>query len=296
MTISTLVTVCTPDFVAGTLVMLTSFRQQHPAFTGELVILHDAALTPHQPLLTHYLPGVRFEPVSAALTERLDALTAAVPRLERIRARFYALDAFRWDGPDRVLFADSDLLFCAPIDTFLNAPEPLAACPDDVMYTGKGRRLRTLAAADPAEPDVLYPMFNSGLMNIGPELRTPDHWAALLDDIRADAYDDHAMMADQYLLNRHFRGQFTLYGPEYNYLMFNHADLYAHSGLRWHEAKVLHFAQTPKPWRFDLLMSAAARGEVLWLRAVQRWHAAFFSLIDAEAVRAAFDVVPASES
>ena len=121
-----LVTVTSERFLAVT---LGSFFKHHPRFAGDVVVLHDALLPEaHRAVLATAFAGLRFEPVSAALCERLTRLATAQPRVKDRLARFYTLDAFRLDGYRKVLFCDSDLLFRASVDDLFEAPDALLCC------------------------------------------------------------------------------------------------------------------------------------------------------------------------
>ena len=146
------VTAATERFVPGTLVTLASFRQHHPDFDGDLVVIHDALPEAHRRHLAQACPGLRFETVSPALRDRLAALGAARPDFAPRLAQLYSLEAFRLRGYRKVLFYDSDVLFQAPVADLFDSPDALLCCGDGVCLRGGRRDAATFAPLPPAQP------------------------------------------------------------------------------------------------------------------------------------------------
>ena len=88
----------TENFLPGALVAVSSFLKQHPGFAGGIVLFHDGMPEARCAALERAMPPLRFEPVNAALKERLARLGAARPALGAKLPDFYSLEAFRLDG------------------------------------------------------------------------------------------------------------------------------------------------------------------------------------------------------
>ena len=255
-----LVTVATEAFVPGTRVLLGSFLRHHPRFAGDVVVIHDALSQAAQDRLNAVSDRVRFEPVSAALKDRLARLCAAHPAFARGLEYFYALEAFRLPGYRKVLFYDSDVLVRAPVDDLFEADALLSCCPDRVALGGGRRDARTfepLPPADPASPDApgLTDTFNSGFLLFDGRLAEGGCYADLLAMIAPDTWPGpDAPHTDQFLLNRYFAGRHTLISSTYNYLLASTAAIRARESLTPERAKVLHFNDPVKPWAPDALL------------------------------------------
>lgn len=267
--------------------MLDSFRRQHPEFTGDIVILYDDASDAPRTTLESYFENLLFAAVSDGLKRRVETLCEHFPPLQSIKARFYALEAFTLQNYDRVIFADSDLLFVQPIHEFLSAPEPLVACQDETGYYDKWRDLSTFWDVPSGSPNACI-CFNSGLFSIGAALLNDDIYHQLLDALAPELVPEYMALADQYILNRCFTNQARLLDTRYNYLVLAHQAIYKCEGFRLKDAKVLHFAGGVKPWKANSLMDIAAKSDLVQIRAHQQWNEAYFAFLNAQAKRIVF--------
>ena len=252
-----LVTVTSDRFVAGTLVTLGSFFKHHPRFAGDVVVLHDAVLPEaHRAVLATAFAGLRFEPVSSALCERLTRLATAHPHVEDRLARFYTLDAFRLDGYRKVLFCDSDLLFRASVADLFEAPEALLCCGCAAFLRGRHRDAATFAPVVPAfrGARTLDRTFNCGFLLIDAALVAAGSHAALLALLSPETWPN-TPHTDAVPLNRVFAGRQTLISSTYNYLLPAADAIRAREGLAPADAKVLHFNYPDKPWQPDAMLA-----------------------------------------
>lgn len=269
-----LVTVTSEDYLPGTLVLLQSFLQHNRWFSGDLVVLHDDL-----PEALHtYFQGwqqVQLVSVSTALKARIAPLVKVCSHLSRAEARFYALDVFRLEDYDRVLFCDSDLLFRGSVASLMYEPYAFQAAPDGPSYNGKGRDPLTflpekITSSSPTR--LLYPCFNSGFFLVDRALLTQatlhDLYAHLEPRLWISVQTRHT---DQVVLNRYFAGQVHLLSGRYNYLLKHRAALRARAGLALDEATVLHFTGRLKPWNTTRLAQALA-DRTIPLHAVQHWY------------------------
>ena len=297
------VTAATERFVPGVLVALCSFRQHHPGFNGDLVVLHDALSPARRQHLAQACPGVRFEPVSAALRERLATLGTARPDFRARLPQFYSLEAFRLRGYRKVLYCDSDVLFQAPVADLFDSPGALLCCGDEVFLHGGARDAATFAPLRPAQPsgaegsataasvaaEVLQRPFNAGFLFIDGRLLERGCYADLLSLVSPDTWcGTSTTHTDQLILNRHFAGCQTLVGWRYNFLLPFAEAIRAREGVNAEDANALHFLGPVKPWMPEAMLQwAEGDPKHKPLSAFRRWYDAYVGYLAAAHVRAA---------
>ena len=254
-----LVTVTSDRFVAGTLVTLGSFFKHHPRFAGDVVVLHDAVLPEaHRAVLATAFAGLRFEPVSSALCERLTRLATAHPHVEDRLARFYTLDAFRLDGSARCCSATA--ICCSAPRSMICSRRPMRCCAAAARSfsgagTGTPRPLPPVAPAVPAGATrTLDRTFNCGFLLIDAALVAAGSHAALLALLSPETWPN-TRHTDAVPLNRVFAGRQTLISSTYNYLLPAADAIRAREGLAPADAKVLHFNYPDKPWQPDAMLA-----------------------------------------
>ena len=287
-----LATAVTDSFVPGAVVMLGSFRDHHPGFAGDVVVLHDGLSEASRTVLAAVGGRVRFEPVRPALLDRVARLAAAYPGRLHSSAAFHALDAFRLDGYRKVLFCDSDVLFQGPVGELFDRDEALLCCGDRPCFMGRVRDAETLrplerGAADAGRP-VLERTFNSGFLLIDASCTGERVYADLLALTAPEAWRGARRrprrLGDQGVLNRCFAGRQTLVSWTYNYLVPDGPDLRAHTGLDAARAKVLHFQGRVKPWTTDAMLLWARGDDVPAHRRpagalFRRWYDAYTDVL-----------------
>ena len=260
-----LATAVTDSFVPGAVVMLGSFRDHHPGFAGDVVVLHDGLSEASRTVLAAVAGRVRFEPIRHALTDRAARLAAAYPGRVRPRGAFHVIDAFRLDGYHKVLFYDSDVLFQGPVGELFDRDEALLCCGDRPCLMGRVRDAEThrpleRGAADAGRP-VLERTFNSGFLLIDASCIGERVYADLLALMAPETWRGLATgLGGQDVLNRCFAGRQTLVGWTYNYFVAAAAAIRVRTGLDAGRAKALHFEGSVKPWAPDTMLRWA-RGE-----------------------------------
>ena len=280
------VTGATERFVPGALATLCSFRQYHPGFDGDLVVLHDALPRAQREHLARACPGVRFEPVSPALRDRLAALAAQRPEFAPRISQFYSLEAFRLRGYRKVLYYDSDVLFQGSVADLFDSPAALLCCGDEVFLRGECRDAATFAPSA-AAADALERTFGAGFLLIDSALVEADCYADLLTLVSPDTWRGTATThTDQLILNRHFAGRQTLASWRYDFVLPFAEAIRAREGIDAASARALHFAGPIKPWMPEAMLHWT-RGDPRRkpIDLFKRWYDAYVGYLAAAHVR-----------
>ena len=261
-----LATVTTDNYLVGTLVTLHSFFATNPWFDGDVVLITEGLNASSRAHIEAIVPQVRYHAPSADLNARLDTLYASDPEMVRKRPRFHAIEAFRLEGYERVLFIDSDLLFRGSIEGLLSHEGQLVACGDGAYYKGKRRSWM---------PDTqTISTFNSGVISIAGSLIGEGHYLGLLDLIEGGDPEVPIMhLTDQLVLNIYFAGRASLAGPEFNYLFLHEQAIRATTGVSPAQARVLHFNGRHKPWDGNQVLLNGVR-QPAFTRACIQWYEA----------------------
>ena len=285
------VTATDERFVPGTLATLCSFRQHHPGFDGDFVVVHDGLPEPHRRHLAQACPGVRFEPISRGLRERLAALRAKCPHLAPRLAQFYSLEAFRLRGYRKVLYYDSDVLFQAPIDDLFDSPAALLCCGCDVALREERRDAATFAplppTAAPGAAGSLERTFGAGFLLIDGRLVEADCYADLLALVSPETWHGtDTPHTDQFVLNLHFAGRQTLVSWTYDFVLALAEPIRAREGVDAATARALHFAGIVKPWMPEaMLLWTTGNPRRKPVNAFSRWYDAYMAHLAAAHLR-----------
>ena len=287
-----LVTATTQDYLPGTVALLGSFARHHPSFGGDVVVIEHGLEEAAKRLLYAAFDRVRFMPVASELLRRVAGLRAALPQL-RVEdpPMFYTLEAFRLLGRYRkVLHADSDMLFQAPVDELFEARDALVCCGDAKALRGHARDARTAEEIDDetATPsgDAIEDPFNCGLLLLDGQLAAERPYEKLLAMMVAGEWEDlspRESLGDQVILNRYFRGRQKLASWTYNYFVPHAAEIKARGVLSARQAKVLHFKGPVKPWLPSTALHwAQGAGEPGMAPMFKLWHRAYMDCLAEE--------------
>jgi alpha-N-acetylglucosamine transferase len=256
-----LATVTTDGFVPGTLVMVHSFLRHNPWFAGDIVLIHNGLEADNRGYLSGSYERIVFLQAGQELLRRVQVIVDARPDFCTKQARFYALEAFRLSEYDKVLFCDSDVLFRRAIPELFELPEPLVACGDGASFRDRGTA------------------FNSGMFLMNAPLLTGDTYASLLEFVAPEFHGPRTRhMADQTVLNLHFRNQYHLISSSYNFLLVHHAAIYQRERLRIADAHVIHFVGPAKPWNAHDVLHAAKRHPE-FAKALAFWTEAYLDFL-----------------
>ncbi|WP_271438351.1 glycosyltransferase family 8 protein [Pontixanthobacter luteolus] len=278
-------TVTSRDYLPGTHVMLQSFLEKNPWFSGQINILQDDLSDSQKEEFSEFFEQIHFPDISPDLSDAIGELVAAQNQLADRRRRFYSLEAFFTDAAGPVLFCDSDMLFRADISAMFEIPGSLVACGDRAQITGSGRDPVTLAETAGSMPFAGFSSFNAGLMVIGKTSRSADIRAALMGELDPENWaaiaSDHT---DQAVLNRVLGSSVSIAPAQFNYLVGHASALKGAAGVSAREAKVLHFNGPAKPWAFAAHMAAARHSaEFVW--AAGQWFDSYRRYLAARHLR-----------
>jgi len=281
--------VTSDNFLPGTVVMLHSFLQHHKQFRGDICIIHDGLSLQSQAILEDNFQSLKFLTASSRLTEKLDALVAAQPKIASRRARFLSIEMFALSGYDKLLFCDSDMLFRGSVADLFAQQAELICCGDGAHYHGNARDPETFLEVSPETScDALEQTFNAGFMLFDASLCNAENYAALIDMISPERWQKiQTGHTDQMLYNVHFAGRQKLASPAYNYLLAYSDAIIQKSGAKLSEALVLHYNGPVKPWSPGAILENFQDRPML-IQSVQIWNKAFTDFLSQAHLREEF--------
>ena len=272
---SELITVSSADFLAGTQVMLASFLDTNPWFTGKIIVLHDDLDAIAQRRLIDDFPQMECREPTDELRNRVSHLVAHYPHLETRQRRFYSLDVIDGAGSETALFVDSDVVFMRSIEDAANYGAALVACGDRATIMGRTRDPATLRETSHASEVPGFRSFNAGLMMIASRLRGTGTRDDVLESLDPDAWasvqSDHT---DQAVFNRLFGQQVQLLDEGFNRMVGHGTRMAGAARCPVEDARVLHFNGPAKPWRMDDRVREMMQ-DADYAFALARWHEAY---------------------
>lgn len=281
-------TISSDNFVAATLVTLSSFRRHNPDFGDDLIVFNGGLSADSQAQLHRVFPNLIIRRESSTLTDQLEELLIARPDLAGRRARFLSLEAFSLTGYDRVLFLDSDLLIQGSMSAFLNAEHACQAVPDGSHLAGGYRHPDTyekLPLDSTPPPGAYRDTFNSGVMMIRPDQLPGDQYNTLLDAVSPAFWQKiTAAQTDQIVLNICLQDRVTLADVTNNFMMVHRATIREKTGLNPADAAVLHFNGPGKPWMMERVLDAA-QDDPAAIKATKLWQDEFHRLLQTLALK-----------
>lgn len=151
-------------FVPGAFTLLVSLKQQHPELDFPFIVVHDGLSDGDKRALRWAYEHVRFHEVN------LDDYKGIAAHDRLGVTAYYALEAFRFDEFEQVIFLDADQLCIGPIDELWNTRCTFGACLNIAL------RLRPKRI-----PGGKNQLINTGMFVVGSELLGPEVHAELLD-------------------------------------------------------------------------------------------------------------------
>jgi alpha-N-acetylglucosamine transferase len=248
-----LVTVTTPGFLSGTLVMLHSFAKHNPWFEGDRVVIHDDTLSQQDMDLLARLFGTLFIRVDPRLMERTQALCQDFPDYKRRMGQFYSLEAFRLSSYRQILFMDSDTLFRGSVESLFLMGKPLLVC----RKSGKFRH------PEPVNPDRPFSLeqFNAGMMLMDKSLLGEEIYETMLQKVspaffygflNKNADGQWVIPArfgtDQLIFNAVLQDKAHYVSMRYNYRFGVADEILKQENIAYEDAILIHFTGRKKPW------------------------------------------------
>ena len=253
------VTICTPNFIPGTMVMIYSYLRYNEWFKGDFIILVDEVSEDMKEYFA-YLPRVKFHQVGNEILERAEAVTKQDKTGKIFKSHFYSLELFNISGYKKLFYVDSDMLILGSLLELFTINAPMICVGDSFFYKDQLRDSKTYSLATPklleSKSNYWGDNFNAGLILFDASMATPENYKGLTEMIRTDGYSPQAMrLQDQMIQNIYFRGQYTLVSSKYNYRLGIAQQEYEKDQVRLEDAVVIHYTARKKPWLFREALS-----------------------------------------
>lgn len=270
-----LVTVTSRDFVPGTQVMLDSFLRHNDWFDGRIVLLHDDLDEKDEAEFRRLFARLECRTPTSGLSDRIERLVEAYPKLAGRKRRFFSLDLFSADDRSGALFIDSDMVFRGSIEAALKSPSRIAACGDRALLSGNTRDSESLEEIPVSPEGSHFRSFNAGFMLVSSGLRTQEVREEVfghLDPLRwARIASDHT---DQAVLNSCFGDEVHILDAAYNRMLGHGPRLDPGKHVPVGEAIGLHFNGPAKPWLLGEHVEKMSRNAD-YAFGLAQWHDAY---------------------
>lgn len=259
--------VVTEKFATGALVMLDSFVTKNYWFDGDIAIIHDDLNDQTKEIFLACFSrfSINWVQVSVNLAGMLNNLIKEYP--QHIIERFYSIESFSLYDYDKVLFFDSDLLFCDSIENLLSYPDPIICCPDGRHYLEK-------------RPDSNPAGFNAGMMIVNNSLLNRYTYETLLSWLELSNWQklEPTVYNDQAIFSEQFSKIKRLISSEYNYVLSFDKEISLRTELSINNACVLHFNGPIKPWISKQVLAGVQNNPSL-IRAFELWFKAYMKTV-----------------
>ena len=248
------VTICTPNFIPGTMVMIYSYLKYNEWYKGDFVILVDKVTDDMNKYLS-YLPNVKFRQVGKEILRRAEKVSRADKTGKVFKSHFYSLELFNIPNYEKLFYVDSDMLILGSFLELFRIDAPMICAGDSFFYKDQLREgpsyNRYIPKAGEDTTKYWGDNFNAGLILFDRSMATPKHYRELTEMIKTGGYTSQAMrLQDQMIQNIYFRGQYTLISSKYNYRLGIADQILEKDNVRLEDAVVIHYTARKKPWLF----------------------------------------------
>ncbi len=277
-----IVTVTTPGFFTGTMVMLHSFLETNRWWRGDIIVIQDGQLTEEDIAKLSFFPNLKTVLVDQILIEKTEELTQYFPDFKRRMGQFYSLEAFKIKDYNKILIMDSDTLFRGSIESIFETTSKLSVC-------RKAARYKDPKKYTPEDPFSIE-QFNAGIMLVDRSLTGFKIYEKLLKLVSLQFFssflekDEKGLIipdrfgTDQLILNTVFKDVDIEYLPmKYNYRFGLSEQIFKNEGTTLWDGIILHFTGMKKPWLLDRNLDQIQRSPTL-SEAYIYWTEAFLRL------------------
>ena len=269
------VTICTPNFIPGTIVMMHSFLQYNPWFQGDFIVLTDQVSEEMRESLSSFA-NVKYRIVGEELLARSRTVAAADETGKIFESHFYSLELFNIYGYDKLFYVDSDMLILGSFLPLFDMEAEMICVGDGVYYKGE---LRDGASYNKRNPKLWEQKskfwgdnFNAGLILFDGKMANEKHYQELTEMVKIEGYSSQAMrLQDQMIQNIYFRGRYTLVSAKYNYRMGIGTEIKEKDGVDLADAVVIHYTARRKPWLHHEALNRM-RKDPTYLQPFLRWQ------------------------
>ncbi|MFC3032180.1 glycosyltransferase family 8 protein [Pseudoalteromonas fenneropenaei] len=275
-----LATVTCDRFATGTEVLLYSFLKHNPWFEDDIIIFIDSLSPANRARLTALYP-VKFVSRAQDVENAIALLREQLPELRAdLHLRLLSLEILRLTEYQRVVFLDSDGLVTGDLTPLFQHKAAFVACRDGFSYEDCADLLLKKAGYPAISQQARYGQatlpnsFNSGMMSIGAEILTAQHYqqiVSLLGDFSLWRAFGLRGFTDQMLLNVHFQGQVEIIDGRYNFMPFIEQYVHWVDGITLTDACFIHYAGLIKPW-FNYDEQEILTLAPHYLKYLQLWH------------------------
>ncbi len=277
-----LVTITSPNFVPGTLVMLYSFLKYNGWFKGDILI-YAYDLSEEDRACLQRFPNVKFIEPFSEVVERVEAILKVRPGLAYKKMVFYSLNLFNLKGYDKYFYIDSDAFFHGSIEELTKMKHGLMCCKDFAAYKGFAKDGDTFELVRDTDRggNLWFRTFNAGIFFLDKALVNAEVYKSLLDLLDPALYQGLGRpTTDQFLLNHFFRNDYHILPGIYNYRVNIAGHIQKQEGFEFEDAKIFHFPGPKNPWMAEQAIPMVLKNRIYW-RAFQLWNQLYMEMLEA---------------
>jgi len=276
------VTICTPSFIPGTMVMIYSFLKWNDWWQGEFVILTDEVHLEMERCLSGF-PRVKFKIIGDELLRRSKEVAQADNTGNIFESHFYSLELFNLRDYDKLFYVDSDILVRGSFEPLFELPDKMICVGDAMFYKDELRDGKNYTKHHPKfwekKSKLWGDNFNAGLILFDRCMATPKHYSDLVAMVHINGYSKQAIrLQDQMIQNIYFRGLYKLVSAKYNFRLGIAEQIKEKDSIELSEAVAIHYTARRKPWLHHEALHRIS-SEFLYYQAFLYWQEAWKEML-----------------